>query len=145
MVIIVPLTGKLTAQAERIKQMHEERDGLSVRIVPADELYNEFSSGTPDVNAYRRYMKMLYDRAQTDDEMPKYLMLFGDCAWDNRMHSTAWTGYSPDDFLLCYESENSSSATDCYVTDDYFCLMDDGEGGNMLTAKADVAVECPGW
>jgi hypothetical protein len=26
------------------------------------------------------------------------------------------------------------------VTDDYFCLLDDGEGGNMLLAKADVAV-----
>ena len=143
MVIIVPLTGKLTAQAERIKQMHEERDGLSVRIVPADELYNEFSSGTPDANAYRRYMKMLYDRAQTDDEMPKYLMLFGDCAWDNRMHSTAWTGYSPDDFLLCYESENSFSSTQCYVSEDYFCLLDDGEvlvTNGSYRGKPDIAV-----
>ena len=143
MVIIVPLTGKLTAQAERIKTMHEQRDGLSVRIVPADELYNEFSSGTPDANAYRRYMKMLYDRAQTEAEMPRYLMLFGDCAWDNRMHTSAWTGYTPDDFLLCYESENSFSSTQCYVSEDFFCLLDDGETlltGNSYRGKPDIAV-----
>ena len=34
-----------------------------------------------------RYMKMLYDRAATADEAPKYLLLFGDGAWDNRMLS----------------------------------------------------------
>ena len=48
---------------------------MTVRVVPADELYNEFSSGTPDVSAYRRYMKMLYDKAQTADETPKHLLL----------------------------------------------------------------------
>ena len=140
MVIIIPTTQKLLAQAERLKTLHEQHDGLRVRIVPADELFNEFSSGTPDANAYRRYLKMLYDRAETDADMPRYLLLMGDGAWDNRMLSSEWAGLSPDDFLLCYESENSSSATDCYVTDDYFGLLDDGEGGNMLVAKSDVAV-----
>ena len=140
MVIIIPTTQKLKAQAERLKTMHEQKDGLRVTIVPADELFNEFSSGTPDANAYRRYLKMLYDRAGTDVDMPRYLLLLGDGAWDNRMLSVEWKDYSPDDFLLCYESENSSSATDCYVTDDYFCLLDDDEGGSMLVAKGDVAV-----
>ena len=140
MVIIIPTTQKLKAQAERLKTMHEQKDGLRVTIVPADELFNEFSSGTPDANAYRRYLKMLYDRAGTDADMPRYLLLLGDGAWDNRMLSVEWKDYSPDDFLLCYESENSSSATDCYVTDDYFCLLDDDEGGSMLVAKGDVAV-----
>ncbi len=140
MVIIIPTSQQLLQQAERLKTLHEEHDGLRVRIVPADELFNEFSSGTPDANAYRRYLKMLYDRAETAADMPRYLMLMGDGAWDNRMASADWVGYSPDDFLLCYESDNSYSATNCYVSDDYFCLLDDDEGGDMLTAKADVAV-----
>ncbi len=140
MVIIIPTSQQLLQQAERLKTLHEERDGLRVRIVPADELFNEFSSGTPDANAYRRYLKMLYDRAENEADMPRFLLLMGDGAWDNRMASSEWIGYSPDDFLLCYESENSYSATDCYVSDDYFCLLDDDEGGNMLIAKADVAV-----
>ena len=141
MVIIIPTSQKLLSQAQRLKEYHERYDSLRVRIVPADELFNEFSSGTPDANAYRRYLKMLYDRAETAADMPRYLLLFGDGAWDNRMLTSNWSNYSPDDFLLCYESENSFSETDCYVTDDYFCLLDDGEGGNLLSSdKSDVAV-----
>ena len=141
MVIIIPTSQKLRAQAERLKAFHEEHDSLRVRLVPADELFNEFSSGTPDANAYRRYMKMLYDRAQNEDEMPRYLLLFGDCAWDNRMVSKQWKAYNPDDFLLCMESENSYSEADCYVDDNFFCYLDDGEGGNPASRDMpDVAV-----
>ena len=140
MVIIIPTTQKLLTQAERLKTLHEQQDTLRVRIVPADELFNEFSSGTPDANAYRRYLKMLYDRAENEADLPRYLLLMGDGAWDNRMLSSSWTAYSPDDFLLCYESENSYNATTCYVSDDYFCLLDDDEGGNVLVGKPDVAV-----
>ena len=141
MLIIIPQSQKLLSEAQRLKAFHETNDSLRVRIVPADELYNEFSSGTPDANAYRRYLKMLYDRAETDADLPRFLLLFGDGAYDNRMLAPLWKNCSPEDFLLCYESENSFSETDCYVTDDYFCLMDDGEGGKILTTdKADIAV-----
>ena len=140
MIIIIPTTQKLMKQAQRIKTLHEAHDTLRVRIVPADELYNEFSSGTPDANAYRRYVKMLYDRAETEADMPKYLLLLGDAAWDNRMRCSEWANTSPDDFLLCYESENSYSHTSCYVSDDYFGLLDDNEGASLLTEKTDIAV-----
>ena len=143
MVIIIPTTQKLLAQAERIKAWHERHDSLSVRIVPADELYNEFSSGTPDATAYRRYMKMFYDRATTDADIPRYLLLFGDGAWDNRMRCEDWNGYDPDDFLLCFESENSFSHVNCFVSDDFFCLLDDEEQiqrGSSYQGKPDVAV-----
>lgn len=141
MVIIIPTSQKLLAQAERLKQLHEEGDGLSVRIVPADELYNEFSSGTPDANAYRRYLKMFYDRAENENDVPRYLLLFGDGAWDNRMLTTDWRNSSPDDFLLCYESDDSFNGITSYVSDDYFCLLDDGEGAGLTNRDApDVGV-----
>lgn len=147
MIIIIPTTQKWVAQAERIKALHEQRDGLRVRIVPADELYNEFSSGTPDATAYRRYMKMLYDRADSEADMPRYLLLYGDGAWDNRMRCAEWKNYDPDDFLLCFESENSFSSVNCFVSDDFFVLLDDEEQiqqpvGNSYTyqGKPDVAV-----
>lgn len=141
MVIIIPTTQKLLGQAQRLKTLHEELDGLRVNIVPADELYNEFSSGTPDANAYRRYLKMLYDRAENDADMPRYLLLLGDCVWDNRLQTSATKVLSADDLLLCYESENSYSHTHCYITDDYFCLMDDGEGSDIVSRDApDIAV-----
>lgn len=140
MIIIVPTSGDLTTQAERIKTIHETKDSLSVKIINAEKLYNEFSSGTPDATAYRKYLKMLYDRASTEEKMPKYLLLFGDCAWDNRMLTSDWSEYNPDDFLLCYESGNSFSETDCYVSEDYFGLLDDGEGSNLLSDKPDLGV-----
>ena len=147
MTILIPTSQKWLSQAERIKTLHEQRDGLSVRIVPADELYNEFSSGTPDATAYRRYLKMLYDRAESDETMPRFLLLFGDGAWDNRMLTSSWSNYDPDDFLLCFESENSFSAVNCYVSDDFFCLLDDEEmieedtgGSKSYKGKPDVAV-----
>ena len=140
MVIIVPTSNKLTTQAERLAEAHRQYDGLRVAVVRADQVYNEFSSGTPDATAYRRLMKMLYDRAQDENTMPRYLLLFGDCAWDNRMLSTAWRRYSPDDYLLCFESENSFSDTRCYVMEDYFGLLDDGEGRLLTSDKVDLGV-----
>ena len=141
MVIIIPTTQKLLAQAERLKELHEQRDSLRVRIVPADELFNEFSSGTPDANAYRRYLKMLYDRAESEADMPRYLLLFGDGAWDNRMLTSDWRQSSPDDYLLCYESENSFSETMSYVCDDFFCMLDEGEGASLTKRdRTDVGV-----
>ncbi len=140
MVIIIPQSGKLWKQAQRLADAHAQHDGLRVAVVRADQLYNEFSSGTPDATAYRRFMKMLYDRATIDADAPKYLLLMGDCAWDNRMISTAWKSYKPEDYLLCFESENSLSDVKCYVMEDYFGLLDDGEGRNLTGDKVDLGV-----
>lgn len=141
MVIIIPSSQKLKAQAERLKAFHEKHDGLRVQIVSANQLYNEFSSGTPDANAYRRYLKMLYDRATTAADMPKYLLLFGDCVWDNRMLTAQCQSLHPDDYLLCFESENSFNEVYCFVDDGFFCALDDGEGLNKdFSDQQDIAV-----
>lgn len=141
MVIIIPTSQKLLSQAQRLASFHAQHDGLRVRVVPADELFNEFSSGTPDASAYRRYLKMLYDRAETEADMPKSLLLFGDCAWDNRMNTSDWAGKSPDDYLLTFESDNSFNDVLSYVDDGFFCLLDDGEGANTQTTdKLDMGV-----
>lgn len=136
MVIIVPASGYLNAQAERLADAHRRIDGMSVAVVPADMIYNEFSSGTPDATAYRRFLKMLYDRS---DEL-KYLLLFGGGRWDNRMITDASRGLSQDDFLLCYEADNSINSVKAYVAEDYFALLADGKGGSILTQKPDIGV-----
>lgn len=140
MVILVPQSGKFRAQAERLAEAHRQYDGMDVLVVNAGEVYNEFSSGTPDATAYRRLMKMFYDRAVTPDEAPRYLLLFGSAAGDNRMLTDTWRGIRPSDFLLCYESANSLSETKCFVMEDYFGLLDDGEGGKLLSDKVDLGV-----
>lgn len=137
--IIVPASGKLMRQAERLADAHRTVDGLSVNVVRADQVYNEFSSGTPDATAYRRLMKMFYDRA-IGELRPSWLLLFGDGAWDNRMLTDAWKSEDSDDWLLCYESENSVSQTQSYVFEDYYGLLDDNEGSRVLYEKPDIGV-----
>lgn len=138
MVIIVPSNGLFVAQAERIAQMHRETDSLSVVVVTAQQIYNEFSSGTPDATAYRRFMKMFYDRAATPAEAPKYLLLIGDAYADNRLITKK--SYRQDDLLLCYQSQNSVSTTASYVLEDYFAFLDDNEGTSHKTDKIDISV-----
>ncbi len=140
MVIIIPTSGKLLSEAQRLADAHAQYDRMHVAVVRADQIYNEFSSGTPDPTAYRLFMKMLYDKAASVDVAPRYLLLMGDCAWDNRMLSGAWRNSNPDDFLLCYESENSFSDTKSYIMEDYFGLLDDGEGYNLLREKSDIGI-----
>lgn len=138
MVIIVPSNGKFIAAAERLANVHREADGLKVQVVTAQQVYNEFSSGTPDVTAYRRLMKMLYDRAATADTAPRYLLLMGDAWFDNRL--ITFPGRSQDDYLLCYESFNSVDAIQSYVLEDYMGFLDDGEGSNHLRDKVDIGI-----
>lgn len=140
LVIIVPSSGALSKQAQRLKEFHESHDGMRVNIVAADQLYNEFSSGTPDANAYRRYLRMLQDRAATEADMPKYLLLFGDCVWDNRMLTADCKRFDPDDYLLVYESENSFSETTCYAGDSWMGILAEGAGSDARRELQDVGV-----
>lgn len=141
-VILVPSNGKLDEQAERLANIHRERSNMRVKVVKPKALYNEFSSGTPDANAYRRYLKMLYDRAETLSDAPKYLLLMGKSPWDNRLITDDWKHYKPEDFLLAYEVDASSQSIGTvysYVTDDFFGMLDDGEGANIRLDKLDLA------
>ena len=140
MVIITPASGIFDAQAERLAAVHRELDSLRIGVFRADQIYNEFSSGTPDATAYRRFLKMLYDRGLAHGLAPRYLLLFGDCAWDNRMLTATWRTSDPNDFLLCFESENSLNDMECYVMEDYFGLLDDGEGANLKRDKSDLGI-----
>lgn len=141
MVVITPDKAGMIAQAERLAQAHRDADKMNITVVTAPQVYNEFSSGTPDATAYRRLMKMLYDRsAASTSTAPKYLLLFGDCSYDNRMISSAWKGYSPSDFLLCYQVASSVDETTSYFTDDYFGFLDNSEGTSLPSGRLDIGV-----
>ena len=125
LVIVVPASGKLVAQAQRLADAHTTYDSLRSVVLTIDKVYNEFSGGTPDATALRRFMKMLYENSTSESNRPKNLLLFGDGVWDNRMITGGLQSKSPDDYLLCYESDNSLSKTESYVMEEYFVLVDD--------------------
>ena len=140
LVIIVPSNGRLTGQAQRLADAHSEIDGITSVVIPIDAVYNEFSCGTPDATALRRFMKMLYDNAESALTRPKNLLLFGDGIWDNRQVTSSMRGYSSDDFLPCYESENSVSHTDSYVLEDYYVLVDDNASPSVLSCHPRIGI-----
>lgn len=137
-VIITPASGKLSAQAQRLADAHYAKEGMRCVVVEADKIYNEFSSGTPDITAYRRFLKMLYDKA--NGKGPRNVLLFGNCLWDNRLITAGMKTKNQDDLLLCYESENSVSHTDSYVAEEYITLLADGKGISPLKEKPDCGV-----
>ena len=140
LVIICPQ--QFYQQAKRLAEFHRDHDQLSSIIVRPELIYNEFSSGKPDATAYRRFMKMFYDRAECTGEKelyPRYLLLFGDGSCDNRHITSEWQGYKYP-FLLTFQSESSIDERSSYVTDDYFAFLKDSDGENLLADKPMIGV-----
>jgi len=111
-------------QANQLAEYHKNSDNLAIEVVTTGQIFNEFSSGAPDVAAIRDFIKMIYDRG-TPENLIKYLLLFGDGSFDNISKHENNTNY-----ILTYQSENSLRPTQSYVTDDFFGLLDDTEGGS---------------
>ena len=51
------------AEARRLAGWHHDVNDLDTLVVSVSQVYNEFSSGTPDITAIRNMMRMFYDRA----------------------------------------------------------------------------------
>lgn len=126
-------------QAETLAQAHRQKDNMTVTVVTTEQVYNEFSSGTPDATAYRRILKMLYDRATTSGNpanSPKYLLLFGKGSFDNRKILPE----SGENLILTYQGDNSTNEVISYVTDDYFTFLENNEGLQIHSHSMDIAI-----
>ena len=132
--MIIIAQPNFTTQAERLAEAHRTKDNLTVRVVTPESISNELSSGTPDATAYRRFMKMFYDRKTSEADAPKYLLLFGDGSFDNRKLTSAWKSVDMSNMLLTYQTENSLSSQS-YVIDDYFGFLDDADNKKSLQNK----------
>ncbi|MDA9808064.1 type IX secretion system sortase PorU [Flavobacteriales bacterium] len=106
--------------ANRLADFHLEKDNMNSIVVTPQQIYNEFSSGMQDVSAIRDFLKHQYDK---ENSSLKYLLLFGDGSYDpkNRVDNNT-------NFIVTYQSANSTHPTQSYVTDDYFGLLDEDEG-----------------
>ncbi len=116
-------------------RLADYRRGQGVRVVVVTplQLYNEFSAGAQDISAFRDFMKMLYDRAATPDQMPKNLLIMGDGSFDYKndkvMHDNGGktTYYNNTNFVPTFQSDDSYSQSS-HCSDDYYGFLDDGEG-----------------
>lgn len=139
LIIVRPL---LQSYAEELAQIHLDDSGLTSLIVNPEDIYNEFSSGKPDISAYRRFVKMFYDRAASNEDKPKYLLLFGDGTYDNRLISSLWSSDEKNSMLLTYQTTTSVDEMSSYVTDDYLGFLDDSEGteSSLRSDKLDISI-----
>jgi len=133
--MIIITTEALSTEANRLAEFRRQNDGLEVAVVLQQEVFNEFSSGTPDVTALRNFMKMFYDRSGGSASSCRYLLLLGDGSYDNRGDESL---NNNTNLILTYQSEESLSPTRSYVSDDYYGLLDTDE--SMYDGLLDIGI-----
>ncbi len=127
MIIIRP-DNYFAAASDKLADFHRNEDGLIVEVVTLQNIYNEFSSGKQDISAIRNFIKMLYERAGNDTSLiPRYLCLMGDGSFDMR----GITGQGGN-FIPTFQSYESFAPTTTFSSDDFYGLLDNGEGGGSI-------------
>ena len=117
----------LLSEAQRLAAWHRQNQNLITVVVTTEQVYNEFSSGTPDPTAIRDFVKMYYDKAGvTIANRPKYLLLFGDASFDYKNRTPGNTNFVP-----CFENDISLDPLSSYTSDDFFGFLDDGDNVNI--------------
>ncbi len=134
--LLIITHGSLREEAERLAGFRRSNDGLEVKVVATEEVYNEFSSGKQDVSALRNFIRMLYLRNQK----LSYVLLFGDASYDYLSDGAENTNIVP-----AYQSKTSFHNVHSYASDDFFGFLEEHEGsweeeGNMGNHTLEVAV-----
>ena len=133
-IILAP--SQFLAQAERLAQINRDQYSLNVKVVDLQSIYNEFSTGSQDIAALRNFIKYVYDNASTPSKRLKYLCLFGDGSYDYKNRLNNNTNLVPS-----WYSTESFSLTNSFVSDDFYAMLDDNEGGMRTNIdRMDVAV-----
>ena len=127
--MVIVCNPNLMEQAESLADLHRLYDNYDVAVVTQQQIFNEFSGGTPDVSAIRNYARMLHLRG----EKFKYLLLFGKGSYDNKNLN----GKS-DNCIMTFQSEDGENDDKSYVSDDFYAMLDDGEG--ELSGTLDIGV-----
>ena len=124
----------LSTEAERLSEHHRANSNLNVLVIDINHIYNEFSSGSPDLTAIRDFVRHLYVNATSVEKRIKFVCLFGDASYDfkDRINSN-------NNIIPAFQSFESFDLARSYVTDDYFGMMDDSEGFLTTTDQQDVA------
>jgi len=125
----------LQSEAQRLANYHITTTNLNTKVVTLQEIYNEFSEGEQDIAAIRNFVKYIYDNASTPAARVQYLNMFGDASFDYKDRIAVRENIVPS-----YLSDDSTSLTTSYVTDDFFTFMDPNEGEVTASNLMDLAV-----
>jgi len=127
----------LLQPALRLARYRMDSDGLNVKVIPLDKIYEEFSSGQQDITAIRNMVKYVYDNASSPEKRVKYLCLFGDASVDYKDRLSNNTNIVP--VYHIYDRQNQVSTFRSYMSDEYYAMMDPEDGTMALTDMSDIA------
>lgn len=128
-------------QAERLAGIHRKYQGLDVAVVTQDQVYNEFSSGTPMIMALRSFTSSLYER---DPKKFRSVLIIGAAHWDNRYITVdnaeeCRRNYVP--MFLCERGDAVGSWPRSYKTDAFIAMLDyNTEPLDFFTTDMKIAV-----
>jgi hypothetical protein len=117
-------------QANAIAALHRQRNNLRTIVVTTDQVFNEFSGGSPDPTALRDFVKMYWDKYGTTADRPKYLLLFGDASFDYKNRLQQNTNRVP-----AWQTSVSLDPLGSYTSDDFFGFLDDQENINSAAVN----------
>jgi len=130
--LVVIYYDEFEAAALKLAEHRRTHSQLEVVAVPVSKVYQEFSGGSIDPTALRDFARMIYKR----DQQFQYLLLIGDATYDYMNRSIDLPYHN---FIPAFETEESLDPIRSFPSDDYFALLDDDEGGNLIGA-IDIAV-----
>ena len=117
-----------TDYSAKLASIHGRMDNINSIIVTPEQIYNEFSGGVPDIVAIRNFVRMKYLKQRGTDNPLRYLLLFGDGSFENKTPPPG----NPD-FIPTWQSENSNVYVSSFCSDDFYGLLEDGEGEDSGT------------
>lgn len=139
MVIISP--SAYFSEAKRLADFHTaSSDSMTVHVVTPEQVYNEFSSGTLDAGALRRFFKMLYDRGNVEGHPLRYAILMGRITLDNRGLTATAPKFATVPAWMAIGEASSVISTSGYCSDDYLAMLADGSGSSPGTDKLSIAI-----
>ena len=119
-------------QANRLAELHQEHNNITTKVVTTEEIYNEFSSGTPDYLAYKEFLRMLYNKYLPEGKNPQNVLLFGDGTFDNKNILK----YN-NNFILTHQSDNKEHTDFSTPCEDYITYLSPNAKGYVEISRKD--------
>jgi hypothetical protein len=143
--LVILVKPSLWDKAIEFAEYRKATENISSFVITPDLIFNEFSSGTPDIGAVRNMLRMFYER---ENSPLKYLLIFGDGDYNYMNCLSSSTPllpvYQQTNFSLSKNSaykdyfDTSIYQTNSVGTDDFFGLLDIGEG--PISGKLDLGI-----
>ncbi len=111
--------------AQRLAEHRASYSNLTVQLARIDQVFNEFASGRQDPTAIRDLAQLLFERSPDF----KFLLLLGDGSFDFKNKYGEGKNFIP-----VFETPRTLDPILSYPSDDYFALLNHGEGANLVGA-----------